>query len=57
MQVQFNKYLKGGFYNLDFVTKLAIRTGNTIQYNYDKNDNKFYQIDKRLTKLSVDNSK
>ena len=44
MQVQLNKHLKGGFYNLEFVTKLAIRTGNTIQYNYDKDDKKFYQI-------------
>lgn len=44
MRIQHNKELKGGFYNLDFVTKLAIKTGNTIQYSYDKDDKKFYQI-------------
>lgn len=49
-KINYNKYLKGGFYNLEFIAKLAVKTGNTIQYNYDKDNKKFYQIKRQHNK-------
>ena len=53
MKIELNQNLKGGFYCLDFITKLAVTRGYTIQYNYDKDNKKFYNVDKTRRKLDT----